>query len=252
MTGQGDESYRALLRVTAALHECRTLADLELTITRRCAEIIPADLVTYNKIDLTGNLGGSIGMFAPEFISPSVIAPAFDKYMHQHPLVQDYLRTGDGRPRRMSDYIGVDEFRRTELYEHVFAPLRSLHQIAFSVTAVPGMVVGIGINRTHDDFSDDELHMALLLWEQLPAALHHVQLREIHEHEQQRLDAPLLTDREREVLVYLRAGMTNQQIADALFLGRRTVEKHLERLYGKLGVRNRTGAINAVWPASAG
>jgi DNA-binding CsgD family transcriptional regulator len=242
-----EDAYRALLRVMTALHECRTLAELEVTLTQRVGEIIRADLVTLNKIDLNGNMGGSIGLFEPEFMSPRVIEPAFDRYVHQHPLVQEIVRTGDGRPRRLSDHIDVTDFVRLELYEHVFRPLRSLHQIGFQVTAVPGMVVGIGINRTHDDFTDDELRMAQLLYEQLPAALHHVQLREIHERELQ-LGADLeLTEREREVLVYLRAGMTNQEIAMALHLGRRTVEKHLERLYAKLGVRTRTAAVHAVW-----
>jgi DNA-binding CsgD family transcriptional regulator len=249
--GTVESSYRALLRVMTALHECRTLTELEYTLTSRCAEIIPADLVSLNKIDLTGNMGGSIAMFEPEFISPRLIEPAFDRYVHQHPLVQEMKRTGDGRPMRMSDYVDMAEFQRTELYEHVFKPLRSLHQIGLSVTAVPGLIVGIGINRTHEDFTDEELHLALLLHEQIPAALHHVQLREIHQRERELGDAPELTEREREVLVYLRAGMSNQQIAEALHLGRRTIEKHLERLYAKLGVRSRTGAVNAVWHAPA-
>lgn len=240
-------AYRALLRVMTALHECRTLAELEVTLTRRVGDVVRSDLVTLNKIDLTGTMGGSIGLFEPEILPPQVIEPAFDRYVHQHPLVQEILRTGDGRPRRMSDFIDVADFKRLELYEHVFRPLRSLHQIGFQVTAVPGMVVGIGINRTFDDFTDAELRMAQLLYEQLPAALHHVQLREVHQREVQ-LGAELeLSEREREVLVYLRAGLTNQQIAAALHLSRRTVEKHLERLYAKLGVRTRTAAVHAVW-----
>jgi RNA polymerase sigma factor (sigma-70 family) len=242
-------SYRALLRLMTALHDCRTLTELEHTLTRRMHEVIWADLVTLNKIDLTGNMGGSIGLFEPEFVSPRVIEPAFDRYVSQHPLVQDMQRTGHGRPRRMSDFIDMDAFQQLELYEHVFKPLRSLHQIGLSVTAVPGMIVGIGINRTYEDFTDAELALATLLHEQIPAALHHVQLREIHERERQLDSIGALTEREREVLVYLRGGMSNQQIAEALQVTRRTVEKHLERLYSKLGVCSRTGAVHAVWHA---
>lgn len=167
-------AYRALLTLLSELHECTSMAELEHAVTARVTDVIWADLVSLNKIDLTGTMGGSIALFEPEFVSPGVIEPAFDKYVSQHPLVQEFVRTGDGAPRRMSDFIGVDAFRTLELYEHVFKPLRSLHQIAFSVVQVPGMVLGIGLNRTVEDFSDDELETCRLLYQQLPAAFHHV------------------------------------------------------------------------------
>jgi len=37
-------------------------------------------------------------------------------------------------------------------------------------------------------------------------------------------------------------GKTNQEIADRLSLSARTVQKHLEHVYDKLGVRSRTAA----------
>lgn len=54
--------------------------------------------------------------------------------------------------------------------------------------------------------------------------------------------APAPTRREREVLRLLRRGLSNADIADAMGISRRTVEKHCENLYRKLGVRNRLEA----------
>ena len=51
-----------------------------------------------------------------------------------------------------------------------------------------------------------------------------------------------LTPREREVLVALAAGGTNKEIAIALGITPGTVKTHVERLIGKLGVRDRTQA----------
>jgi non-specific serine/threonine protein kinase len=54
-----------------------------------------------------------------------------------------------------------------------------------------------------------------------------------------------LSRREREVAVLVAQGMTNRQIADRLVIAERTVEGHLERIRGKLGLHTRTQI--AVW-----
>jgi len=51
-----------------------------------------------------------------------------------------------------------------------------------------------------------------------------------------------LTTREGEVLLWLSKGKTNRDIAQILGLSPRTVDKHLEQIYSKLGVENRTAA----------
>ncbi len=55
--------------------------------------------------------------------------------------------------------------------------------------------------------------------------------------------APLpLTQREREVLALVAAGKTNAEIALLLSISPRTVQKHLEHVFDKLGVETRTAA----------
>jgi len=51
-----------------------------------------------------------------------------------------------------------------------------------------------------------------------------------------------ITNREAEVLLWVAKGKTNREIAQILELSPRTVNKHLEQLFKKIGVENRTSA----------
>ncbi|MFE5813779.1 response regulator [Streptomyces sp. NPDC056479] len=54
---------------------------------------------------------------------------------------------------------------------------------------------------------------------------------------------PTLTDRERDILAQLARGIGNRDIARALYISEATVKTHLRRIYDKLGVDTRAGAV---------
>lgn len=62
-------------------------------------------------------------------------------------------------------------------------------------------------------------------------------------------DDPLtsLSEREREVLVLIARGHTNQQIAEELFISENTVKKHVNSIYAKLETENRAGVAAFAW-----
>jgi DNA-binding CsgD family transcriptional regulator len=65
-----------------------------------------------------------------------------------------------------------------------------------------------------------------------------------------------LTKRQADVLALVLEGRTSAQVAQALVLSTRTVEKHLEAIYARLGVENRGQAIaaslQALWEGGLG
>jgi len=55
-----------------------------------------------------------------------------------------------------------------------------------------------------------------------------------------------LTKREVEILENIAKGKTYKQIGDEIFISPSTVRKHIENIYGKLRVHNKTEAINLI------
>jgi DNA-binding NarL/FixJ family response regulator len=53
-----------------------------------------------------------------------------------------------------------------------------------------------------------------------------------------------LTDREGEILLLIAAGLTNRAITGRLFIGNATVKTHINRIFAKIGVTDRQGAID--------
>ena len=58
-------------------------------------------------------------------------------------------------------------------------------------------------------------------------------------------DLSELSEREREVLELVAAGMSNEEIAERLFLSTRTVERHLSNVYAKLRLSGKSARAAA-------
>ena len=50
-----------------------------------------------------------------------------------------------------------------------------------------------------------------------------------------------LSAREREVVAFIATGLSNREIAEQLVLSVRTVERHIENVYNRLGIQGKAG-----------
>jgi DNA-binding CsgD family transcriptional regulator len=175
-------------------------------------------------------------------ISPSDQA-CFNRLMHEHPLVRYHSTHPHGGSQRVSDCTAARDFRRQAIFGDYYARIGIDHVIAVPVVASPGLVMSYVLNRKGMDFSDAERSLLDAMRPALANLYRFTMLDAAARECEARSDvAASLTAREREVLRWVAAGKSDRQTAAILGNSVRTVQKHLENAYVKLGVENRTAA----------
>jgi DNA-binding CsgD family transcriptional regulator len=156
---------------------------------------------------------------------------AFDRHFHEHPLVRFHAYQGGRVTQRISDALPYPLFRRSGLYNDYYRRVRIDHAMALPIYVRDGLLVSFVLNRTRRDFTDRE--RALL--DVLRPHLSRIYARMTWSKE--------LSAREGEVLRWVAAGKSDGQIGAILRISPRTVQKHLQSVYEKLGVESRTAAV---------
>ncbi|MCW2993851.1 MAG: hypothetical protein JWQ18_1346 [Conexibacter sp.] len=217
---------------------------------------IPADWISLN--DLGPDPAAIVTIVVPEMTAEQ--HATYARHAFDNPLVQRYQRTLDGRAYRFSDVATREELHASGLHREFYAPIGLEHQIAFTLPHAPDRVLAIAISRRGHDFTDAERdlldrarpfliqayrnaaeHSAL---RHRFAALRHGPSLPLADHAfAAALTARGITRREGEILGWVATGRSNREIADLLELSERTVQKHLQRCFAKLGARSRAQAI---------
>ncbi len=249
----GSTDLKAVLDCLGAISEAtaadRAFARHGVASLRR---LIPSELTTLSICGLdTGHR--RVASDVPAVVSRSQ-AEAFDRHFHEHPLVRDHGRNAAAVTRRISDLLPAARFRETPLFNDYYREIGIDHTMAAPIHVHRQFLVSFVFNRSGRDFSDrerarlevvrphlgnlyrlsDEVHGARAAWG-VPSAAPS--------------GAPeaRLTAREQEVLGWLAAGKCDRDIADILGISARTVHKHLQRIYEKLGVESRTAAVSRAY-----
>jgi DNA-binding CsgD family transcriptional regulator len=216
---------------------------------RRGAAALPrlvgSELTTLSACDLeTGHR--TVVSDAPGALSRREIE-AFDRYFFAHPLVREHGHNPAAVTRRIADLVPASEFRRTPLYDEYYRAIGIGHVIAVPVYVDQRYLVSFVLNRGAAAFTDRERDLLDLVRPHL-ADLYRlsVAVDRAAATPGGGWDTAPLTPREREVLDWVAAGKTNRDIAAILGASPRTIEKHLERIYEKLGVETRTAAVMRV------
>jgi DNA-binding CsgD family transcriptional regulator len=215
--------------------------------------VIPSDYVSLN--DMGPNPGDAVSIVVPDVTDPALFE-AWQRHGHQNPLLRRHISTRDGRAYRFSDVISRDDLHELDLYQEVYAPMGVEHQMAFVLPAPEDRVLGLAMSRCEADYTDAERDLAnearpFLIQAYVNALSYAAACDGAVGGPAADLVPCLLgaglTPREADVLSLVARGGSNRDVAEILEISARTVAKHLERGFRKLGVEDRSAAAQRAW-----
>lgn len=214
------------------------------SFARRGTELLPwlvaSEVTTLSVCDLAKNTRRVFS--TPAAAISAADRESFDRHFREHPLVQFHSTHLDGGAHRISDSLATAQFRESALFNEYYRKIGIDHVVAVPMFVDRRLLVSFVLNRSKRDFSDRERALLDLVRRPL-GALYRSLLALERPRENGGFDTLPVTPREREVLTWVAAGKTDRQIADILGMSPRTAQKHLQRIYEKLGVETRTAAV---------
>jgi len=239
-----DERIRYWLSVVTELLQEPLTSFPHDAIRMHLAETFEVTGVTWNWREANGNFGLDISPASLLNQGEGWDAWKSGELFDAHPLVRWHAATADAAPQtaaRVPSQI-ISQQERQPLIT-LLATLDSEQQLSLNCRSNGAEHRTFVLGRSGLDFSDDDLLVAKAIQPSLAALYRQVELlrklaipspahQEVH-----------LTNRELAVLELLSAGRTSRAIGRSLSMSPRTVGKHLEHIYRKLGVSDRLNAI---------
>jgi DNA-binding CsgD family transcriptional regulator len=225
---------RAILEVAHVLGEMDGAKEFETSVLPLLGRLVPSDIASFNVIVTAARTALRPAVDPPDAYFPHS-HEILGAYAHQNPLI----RAARPEALRLSDFLTRRQLHRLDLYNLLYGPTSVEYQMAFTLPAPAGQVIGFAFNRGRRDFSERDRIVLDAVRPFVARAYERVTIPS----PRLRTSELGLTRRQAEVLRHLAAGFSNAQIARRLAVSERTVAKHLENVYARLGVTSRTAAV---------
>ncbi|RPD47087.1 DNA-binding response regulator [Hymenobacter sediminis] len=234
---------RAIALIYAEL-EPSTLFD---KLSEAAALAIQAETACFDGFDPSGRIG-HLGAY-PEAMFSMLAFPLLAAHLPQHPLFPAIVEQRRPEPLRTSDVVPLSRFLNTALHDAFYRPLAITHQLVIGLPVEHYGWVTCAINRSRHDFTATDQTLLQLLVPHFQAAVRLSQT--VRELQQQaapgaQLATQELTPRETVILGHLMRGLPDKEISRVCNISPRTVQNHLQNIYAKLEVDNRTAALSRV------
>jgi len=233
--------YQSILEHVQELYAYESPAALSRHATRRLARLIPCEVVSFNAIDPSEPSVEATD--EPDGTCTEQMRAILAQHLDGHPLIATLLQAHEPAVLRLSDVISLQRFAQTPVASDFYRPIGLAHaqSLVGKGECSRGLVIMLSCDRRGRDFRDRETDLLRAI---LPHAVRAYAIsRRLASIEVCATMVSSLTPRENEILILLAGGATNDGVARELGISPRTVQVHLDRLYRKLGVANRTGAV---------
>lgn len=135
--------------------------DYPARVVKAISRLIAADSFSYNQFD-----GPKILAWHVEPVGTGVFPGSeelFKQRLPEHPVLAYHLVTGNGCALRISDFLSDRQFRSLGLYCDFYRPAEVNYQLAITLRAPGGGVIGVALNRYGHDFCAEDLDLLDLL-----------------------------------------------------------------------------------------
>ncbi|MCC2276910.1 LuxR C-terminal-related transcriptional regulator [Streptomyces sp. ET3-23] len=209
-------------------------------ISRELFTVMRANTVIMARMCPSGRTGVAEA-WAPEWLGREVGELLRRRLQQGHPLIP-YLQAREHSPRRMTDLC--ETWRKSAWYNDALRTYGTKQQLGVPLPGEPGGLRAIVFGR-EGEFGERDFAFACRVQPLLMAVDNH--LRELRRlRAAAGADSPVgdigLTPREATVLGLLAEGLTTEAIGRRLAISPHTVNRHLEKVYRKLGANNRVTA----------
>lgn len=243
-------TVRAALATVEAADAAASLTQLPGLVLPELMDLVGADSALWTELDVTPGPGptavpvpGRVVCY-PEPLLTEKTALALERHAGDFPLTRHTRPGGDGRPIRRSDLQSMRSFRGSGMYADVARKIGVDQMLATALK--PGSLhVCVSLNRVGCDFAPAAVDVLTRL---RPLLTRRVARLAAGQAMPACGTAPAhLTARQEQVLRLVADGLTDAAIGHRLGCSPRTVDKHLEHIYRRLGVSCRTSAIAAAF-----
>lgn len=249
------KDLRAVLDIVYVLGDDRDGGEMPGHVLTPLRHLMGCESVAYVRVEpTTGRLLGNS-------VEPSEMditgLPGAHAAFNQHPGFAAYRsgRLALGTSAALTDVTDLPTLRGLPLYINFYRPRGIKDQLSCVVQPGNQQGTALAFNRARYGFSHRDrsvanlatLHLAQAVARRQRLASLTTAVRSLGRYSQQVKEAlprlSTLTTRERDVVEQLISGLTDQEIARSLTISPRTVHKHLEGIYRKLGLGNRASLI---------
>lgn len=147
----------------SVVNRSRTMAEFLAAAMCEAMALLPATNSTWTYVNMkTGFSTGQFNNPAWQAIATTHLE-SWNRYSVEHPIIQYFLQPDHAPVSRMSDFISVKDFKKTNLYLHWFAHFNATRQVVCEVLRDGPRQLVITLQKSGRDYSDREVEILIKL-----------------------------------------------------------------------------------------